>query len=241
MSVAVVIPARYESSRFPGKPLAQIAGAPMIVQTWRRVADVVDRQSIWVVTDDKRIVNACRTFGIRAVLTGPAPTGTDRVAKLLHKLAADTVINVQGDEPTLPAVDLGAVLETARRFPGEVIGACAMAGAEQMQERAIVKVVTDKLGRLLYASRAPIPGCKVGPTVSGLRQVGIYAFPRHTLAAFAASRRTRLEEREDVEILRLLELGYGVRMVTVSGGSVAVDRPGDAAEAEKRIRARGLA
>lgn len=230
MKSVVVIPARYRSTRLPGKPLVQLAGKSMLLRTWERCARAVPPGEIFVATDDERIMAHCREHGMQAVMTSPdCLTGTDRVAELARKVPADLYVNVQGDEPLCHPGDITAILEAAARHPGEVLnGFCPIEEEALFRSPSIPKVVLRPDGRLLYMSRIGIPSTKAHGFVRGWRQVCIYAFTPDSLAAFAASpRKTPLEELEDIEILRFLELGYEVRMVPMSADSIAVDTPED--------------
>lgn len=243
MSFLVVIPARYESSRLPGKPLVPLLGVPMIVRTYRQCTKVVPPECVVVATDDARIAACCEAEGIRVVMTSSSClTGTDRVAEVAKTLAADVYINVQGDEPVFNPADLSALVAATAQFPDDVInGYCAIDSEEMFRSSSTPKVVVRPDGRLLYMSRAPIPTNKAQGFAAAWRQVCAYAFPRVALEAFSAvSAKTPLESIEDIEILRFLELGWEVRMIPMSALSVAVDNPDDVLRAEQAIRAMGL-
>jgi len=237
---AVVIPARYKSSRFEGKPLAMIDGTPMIVRVWQRCAAAVPADDVYVATDDDRIADVCRRAGIRVLMTpDDCLTGTDRVYHAARQVAADTYINVQGDEPLINPSDILTVLAAAREGGDTVVNAmCPIAEERDFRSTTVPKVVARPDGRLMYMSRAPIPTDKAQGFVTAMKQVCIYAFTAEALGAFAsAGRKTPLEAIEDIEILRFLELGYEVRMVEVSGASIAVDVPEDVARVEEVLRA----
>lgn len=242
-SYAVIIPARYASSRLPGKPLLSLAGVPMIVRTYRQCLQACPAEKIFVATDDERIASVCREQGMAVLMTSSAClTGTDRVAECAAQLNVDVLINVQGDEPVFNPEDLHTVIRALGDYPGEVLnGFCAIDDEEQFNSRTIPKVVMRPDGRLLYMSRSAIPGTKQGDFVRAWRQVCVYAFPRAALAAFAVQQqKTPLEQLEDIEILRFLELGWEVRMLELSRDSIAVDTPEDVAKAAAAIQARGL-
>jgi len=239
MRFAVVIPARYQSSRFPGKPLVDLCGKPMIVRVWERCVAAVPAADVYVATDDERIRAACVAQGIQVVMTpDDCLTGTDRVYWASRQIDADVLINVQGDEPLLDAGDILAVIEAARRHPGEVINAmCPIAEERDFRSTTVPKVVARPDGRLLYMSRAAIPTDKTHAFRTAQKQVCIYAFSRDSLAAFTSIKaKTPLEQIEDIEILRFLELGYEVRMIAVSDSSVAVDTPEDAERVRTLIK-----
>lgn len=236
--IIVVIPARYESSRLPGKPLIELCGVPMIVRTYQQCAKAVDAESIYVATDDLRIKHVCEQYGIQVVMTSSdCLTGTDRIAEVAKSVNADIYINVQGDEPLFDPEDLKAMLAAAGEHPNEVLnGYCAIGSEEQYRSRTIPKVVMREDRRLLYMSRAPIPTNKSHAYVKAWRQVCAYAFPKKSLEAFAErTSKTELEQIEDIEILRFLEMGWEVRMIPLSTMSIAVDTPHDVALAEAAL------
>ena len=234
----VVIPARFKSSRFPGKPLAMIAGKSMIHRVWERCCLAVDRHLVYVATDDDRIAEHCTQLGIQYLMTSEdCLTGTDRVYEASKLIDAKFYVNVQGDEPLLEPKDILDVISEAHKRPNEIINAmCAIDDENDFRSSSVPKVVVRPDGRLLYMSRAPIPTTKKFEFKKASKQVCIYAFPRDALKGFASvGRKTALESVEDIEILRFLELGLDVRMIEVSSASIAVDFPEDAARVEKVI------
>lgn len=244
MKHAIVIPARYNSTRLPGKPLIDLCGLPMVVRTYRQCLEVVDSNALFVATDDERIRARCEAEGINVLLTSDrCATGTDRVAEAALQIDADTLINVQGDEPVFNPKDLLTLLRASRENPDAIInGYCRISGEAMFRSGGTPKVVMRPDGRLLYMSRAAIPTTKTQSFGLAWRQVCAYAFPRKALEAFsAAGGKTRLEEIEDIEILRFLELGWEVQMIEMSDVSVAVDSPEDVVRAERAIRSMGLA
>jgi 3-deoxy-manno-octulosonate cytidylyltransferase (CMP-KDO synthetase) len=243
LDYAVIIPARYHSSRLPGKPLVSLSGVPMIVRTYRQCLKACPAERIYVATDDDRIRGVCEEHGISVLMTSSqCLTGTDRLAECARQLDAEVFINVQGDEPVFNPDDLRRMIEACASWPGEVLnGYCAIDDEAQFRSTSTPKVVLRPDGRLLYMSRATIPGTKSDEFVRGWRQVCLYAFPRESLTAFAACEsKTPLESLEDIEILRFLELGWEVRMLELSKDSIAVDNPDDVEAAEAAIQARGL-
>jgi 3-deoxy-manno-octulosonate cytidylyltransferase (CMP-KDO synthetase) len=238
----VVIPARYASSRFPGKPLAPIRGEPMLAWVWRRCCEAVGPEAVIVATDDDRISSVAKGYGMRVEMTSSDhQTGTDRVAEVAGRIDASLVVNVQGDEPMLDPAHIRAVIDAFDPGRDQVVNAMS-----PIEDRAshlslsVPKVVAAPDGRLLYMSRGPIPMTKGGDPTAGMRQVCIYAFAPEALRAFAAhGRKTPLEDVEDIEILRFLELGIPVRMIEVAAGSVAVDFPEDIATVESLLAVDG--
>ncbi len=242
-SYLVVIPARLRSQRLPGKPLVDIAGKPMIVRTFEQCAKVFETDRIVVATDADEIVSACTSRGIPVMMTGGTHlTGTDRVAEVATSRAADIYINVQGDEPLFDPADLAVIRDHALAHPDTIAnGYCPIRDAAEFESRMTPKVVFDQEGRLLFMSRAPIPAGKEARFRFGYRQICAYAFPPSALAAFAAHPgKTPLEEVEDIEILRFLELGHTVRMLPMSDRSIPVDTPEDVERVEAALRARNL-
>jgi 3-deoxy-manno-octulosonate cytidylyltransferase (CMP-KDO synthetase) len=167
---------------------------------------------------------------MQVMITSPAClTGTDRVAEVAANVEADYYINVQGDEPLINPRDITSVIEATQQFPGEVInGYCRIDSDSLYYSLSIPKVVFRPDGRLLYMSRSPIPGNKKAVFEKSWRQVCVYAFPKKSLLDFSSRiKKTSLEEVEDIEILRFLEMGYEVRMIPLSADSVSVDTPDD--------------
>jgi 3-deoxy-manno-octulosonate cytidylyltransferase (CMP-KDO synthetase) len=227
---AIVIPARFASSRFPGKPLADILGKPMIRHVWERCVLAVGSEHVYVATDDERIQAECLQFGARVIMTSPAClTGTDRVAEAAQSLDYGFLVNVQGDEPLLDPADIVAVAEAYRRHGGAVINAMsAISDEREYWSRNVPKVVTARDGRLLYMSRAAIPANKSGSFDKAWKQVCIYCFSPAQLAAFSSvSSKGPIEKIEDIEILRFLDMNVEVRMVELESSSIAVDTPED--------------
>ena len=230
MDVTLIIPARYRSSRFPGKPLVDLAGKSMIQRVWEICIQVVPVELVFVAVDDDRVEKHCLDIGIQTVMTsGDCLTGTDRVYDASRQIDAEVYINVQGDEPLLNPEDIRAVLEASRAHPKRVINAmCPITEESDYISSTVPKVVARPDGRLLYMSRGPIPSNKEHHFVTAMKQVCVYSFPKPALTAFASvSEKTPLEAQEDIEILRFLELGYDVHMIEVSQASIAVDTPSD--------------
>jgi len=236
MKYLIVIPARYDSSRFPGKPLIDICGKSMILRVWEHCIEAVGNENVIVATDDNRIVEHCTKNNIKVVITSKkCMTGTDRLCEVSKKIYADVYINVQGDEPLLNPSDITDVIDASLSKPGTLINAmCPISDESEFRSITIPKVVCRSDGRLMYMSRAPIPTDKSHSFIQAMKQVCIYAFPRELLKIFGEQKnKTPLEKIEDIEILRFLELGYDVNMVEVSRSSVAVDTPNDVIKVEK--------
>lgn len=214
----------------------------MIHRVWERCVDAVGEDHVYIATDSQKIVNSCNKFTANLLMTSAnCLTGTDRVAEAADRLKLDFAINVQGDEPLIDPGDILKVKIAYEKNPHCVVNAmCAIDSPEEFRSMTIPKVVTTPSGKLMYMSRAPIPGNKSGEFSWGFKQVCIYAFPGKALSHFAgAKRKSSLEDEEDIEILRFLELGYDVRMVEVEKGPVAVDTPADREKVLEIIHAHG--
>ncbi|MGG7620235.1 3-deoxy-manno-octulosonate cytidylyltransferase [Bacillus coreaensis] len=243
MNYCVIIPARYQSSRLPGKPLIDLYGLPMVVRTYKQCIKVCPSEKVYVATDDERIRDVCQSNNIQVIMTSSeCLTGTDRIAECVKYIDADVFINVQGDEPIFNPTDLELLISYVEKYPGEVLnGYCEINDENLFRSGSIPKVVFRPDGRLLYMSRAPIPSNKEQSFEKAWRQVCAYAFPREALNDFSAvTEKTRLESIEDIEILRFLELGWEVRMLKLSNDSIAVDTPDDIQRVEAAILERDL-
>lgn len=232
MSHFIVIPARWQSSRFPGKPLADLGGKPVLVHVWERCRRAMDDDRIIVATDDDRIADVMSAVGARIAMTSSSClTGTDRVAEVAREFPADWYVNVQGDEPFVDPQAIAAVMTTATSAALDIAAINAMSpirSERDFRSSTVPKVVCDAQKRLLYMSRAAIPTDKSLSFGTAHRQVGLYAFRRTVLEAFAAQgSKMPLENFEDLEILRLIELGYTVQMVEVDNPGPAIDTPED--------------
>jgi len=240
---AVVLPARYGSSRFPGKPLAAIHGRPLIQWVVEAAGRIRGAEKVIVATDSRRIYRAVEAFGADVVLTsGDHATGTDRVAEVARSLDFDTIVNLQGDEPVVPQ---GLVEEMVSLLDGsagtDIVTAChPIHDREETENPNFVKVVMDAGGRALYFSRAPIPSRFAGDGGSpesypAYRHIGIYAFRRRPLLRFAALAPGPLERSEGLEQLRALENGMEIRVVVTQRSTVGVDVPEDIKIVEKAL------
>lgn len=240
MKSVVIIPARYKSSRYPGKPLVPLLGKPMILWVAELSAKAVGIESVYVATDDDRIADTVVRAGFKALITSPdALTGTDRLAEAARQVDADIYINVQGDEPTLNPQDILKVLHKKMESPDSIVNSyCWLSEDENPENVNIPKVITTESDRLIYMSRKALPGYKdekCAPT-RFKKQVCIYAFSREELDSFERfGRKSALESAEDIEILRFLEMGKTILMVESSGGSLAVDVPEDVSSVEAAL------
>lgn len=228
--VAVIIPARYGATRFPGKPLADLAGRPLIAHVVERARRARGVDVVAVATDDERIARAAEAAGAKAVLTGEAATGTDRVAEAARRLTPrpDLVVNLQGDEPLIEPEAI-EVLIAAMVSSGARMGTLARPlDAEELGRPQVVKVVTDLAGDALYFSRAAIPHHRAGgPSPAARAHVGIYAFTGAFLEEFSSLAPGRLEVEESLEQLRALEHGFKIRVADTAYRGFGIDTPED--------------
>ena len=232
MKVLCIIPARYASTRLPGKPLRDIAGKPMIVRVYERALQARLVQDVVVATDDERIRTVVEAHGGHAVMTrADHATGTDRLAEAAARMTDyDLIINVQGDEPLIEPSVIDALVE-----PFLADDRLAMATAkteitdeEEQENPNNVKVITDKSGNALYFSRARIPYARV-PGAKVYKHIGIYAYRRDFLLAYARMAQTPLELSESLEQLRALENGYRIRVVETDAVFIGADTEEDLA------------
>lgn len=244
MRSVVMIPARYGSSRYPGKPLVPLLGKPMILWVAELSAKAIGTENVYVATEDTRIFELVENAGFQAVMTSDdALTGTDRLAEASKDIEADVYINVQGDEPLANPIDIQKVRDAKLAHMGDVInGYSWISPQEDPHSINIPKVITTEDNELVYMSRVALPGFKddkCAPT-RYKKQVCIYAFTRDELNGFRSfGRKSELEHSEDIEILRFLELGKKIRMVETQPGSLAVDVPEDVAKVEAALREAG--
>jgi 3-deoxy-manno-octulosonate cytidylyltransferase (CMP-KDO synthetase) len=240
MRTVVLIPARFGSSRYPGKPLVPLLNKPMILWVAELSAKAVGKKNVYVATEDQRIADVVELAGFQAVMTSDdALTGTDRLAQAAQNIDADIYINVQGDEPLADPADILKVRDAKLETPEQVVnGYSWMSDAEDPNSVNIPKVITNEKNELIYMSRVALPGFKDKKSAPARykKQVCIYAFTKDELIAFREfGRKSELECCEDIEILRFLELNKIVRMIETRPGSLAVDVPGDVANVEAAL------
>lgn len=241
MSVAVVVPARMASSRFPGKPLKKILGRTIIEHVWRRARLCSRVDQIVIATCDQVILDECKRIGARGIMTSDKHEScVDRVAEAAQKLSADVIINLQGDMPLVHPQCLEELIEP---FKDEKVLFTDMISPihDRKEEDSpnVVKVVADQKGDALYYSREPLPsGRKISAKEDVVRykQLGINAYRRDSLKLFTSLARTPLEKIESVDMLRLLENGYPVRMVNFDYPCVGVDTEEDLGKAESLMQ-----
>lgn len=236
MKIACIIPARYSSTRFPGKPLANIAGHPMISWVYHRAKSVKEFQDIIVATDDKRIFESVKTFGGKVIMTPEnLQSGTDRVAYVAKDLAVDVVVNLQGDEPLISPEILSQICnvfgdeQVLMATPVKIVK-----DSKDLLNKNAVWVVKDKNNDALYFSRAVLPAVHKVNNISDwldhhvyYKHIGIYAYRKEFLLRLTKMPRIGLEKTEDLEQLRVLENGFKIRCVETEYQSVNVDVPED--------------
>ena len=243
MTVVAVIPSRYASTRLPAKPLAELAGKPMVQHVYERARGAKLVTRVVVATDDERIVAAVQAFGGEALITrADHRSGTERMAEVASHIAADIYVNVQGDEPLIEPAAIDAAVKAMNDDAVRVATLCVpIAHAQDIGNPNVVKVVTDFEGNALYFSRAPIPwvrdpGDAEAGSVRHFKHLGIYVFRRDALLEFPTLPPGELEHIEKLEQLRLLENGIPIRVVETEHDSVSVDTPEDLARVEKLLR-----
>jgi 3-deoxy-manno-octulosonate cytidylyltransferase (CMP-KDO synthetase) len=247
MSAIIVIPARYESSRFPGKPLATLMGKPMIQHVYEKSKRALKAGDVMVATDDERIYETVCSFGGKAAITSKEhATGTDRVAEVARITGYDIIVNVQGDEPLVqPQMidDVIGLLDDTGADIGTLVKKITL--AKEVTDPHVVKVVFNGDGYALYFSRAPIPYHRdewrsledllTPGSISHNchKHIGIYSYRREALLRFSVLKASRLEDIEKLEQLRALEQGLRIKIAETSFDTIGVDVPGDLARVEQ--------
>jgi 3-deoxy-manno-octulosonate cytidylyltransferase (CMP-KDO synthetase) len=239
MRIVGVIPARYKSSRFPGKPLIRLNGVPMIIRVARIVEKAFGKKDTYVATDDDQIKGLVESYGFNVVMTSESClTGTDRVYDFSKKIEADIFVNIQGDEPLIDFRDIINIGNIKKEnFEYVINGMCNLSKNEDPNNINIPKVLVNKNNDLIYLSRLAIPGIKSlnrsGQPVYK-KQVCIYAFSKSDLEAFGSiTEKAVYENFEDIEILRFFDLNIPVKMVETSGSTLAIDVIEDVSKVEE--------
>lgn len=228
MRCVAVIPARYGSSRLPGKPLVDILGKPMVQHVYERVCQVTGLDEVIVATDDDRIVEAVKAFGGRAIKTSADhPSGTDRLVEVMGKVPADLYLNVQGDEPLVNPAHLATLVDAMRNSPAtQVATLCHPIPSSEADNPNVVKVVRNRLGDALYFSRAKVPFVREGGRETQyFKHVGVYAYSAQALASFPSLPSSELENAELLEQLRLMDAGIAIRVLEIDHAAPGVDTP----------------
>lgn len=253
MSVVAIIPARYGSTRLPGKPLADIGGKPMIQHVYESASKARDLDRVLVATDDRRIEQAVKSFGGEVMMTSRHhASGTDRLAEVARKIKADWLVNIQGDLPFIHAETIARAVGPVRRnraIPMATV-CTPIYDVDEWRDPNVVKVLSDRAGFALYFSRAPIPYFRNGSVdprgkvikrrpkrrLWGYRHLGLYVYRREFLLTFARLRPTALEQIESLEQLRALQNGYQIYVAEVDERSVEVDTLADLKKAERYLK-----
>ena len=240
--VVIVIPARYASSRLPGKPLISLAGKPMVQRVYERASMAKRVARVIVATDDERIVKAVEAFGGEARMTrSDHRTGTERVAEVAAHEKGDVFVNVQGDEPLLDPVAVDTAVDTLLEEPAAAISTVAtlIRTPTDIMDPNVVKTVLDFENNGLYFSRAPIPWVRDRENkiqVRHLKHLGLYVFQRDALLEYPTLPQGGLERIEQLEQLRWLENGWKIRVAEVEHDAVSVDVPEDVPRVEKLLQ-----
>lgn len=240
MNFVGVIPARYSSTRFPGKPLALIKGKPLIQHVYEQVTKSRELQSVIVATDHEEIEAIVKQFGGQVVMTSTNhETGSDRIAEVTTKMDGDFFVNIQGDEPLIQADLIDELIKQAKNTPNAVITAKTRIKAnEDIENPNVVKVVTDKNGKALYFSRSPIPYNRSKKEVHYYKHLGIYCYPKTILQEFVQTEPTPYEQVEVLEQLRILENGISIYVVETENDAIGVDTPEDIEKVENYLGGR---
>ncbi|GGY91215.1 MAG: 3-deoxy-manno-octulosonate cytidylyltransferase synthetase [Shewanella sp.] len=242
MNVTLLIPARYGSSRFAGKPLAPINGKPMIQRVYERALLAKGIDNIYVATDDERIKQAVESFGGQVIMTDPAAaSGTDRINDAITQLGLaddDLVINLQGDQPLIDPISIEQMVDLFKRHPGEfemATLAYQITDPVELDDPKHVKMVFDNNNFALYFSRACIPFGRDVQEYPVYKHLGVYAYTRRFVETFAKLPMGRLENLEKLEQLRALEYGYPIKIAISAFDSPEVDTPEDIRRCEQRL------
>ncbi len=241
MKTAIIIPARYSSKRFPGKPLKKILGKEMLIRVIEKCLNAISRKKIFVATDNKKIFNFVKNNKYNALMTPKTcKTGTDRVYLASKQIPAKIFINVQGDEPLVKSSDIKKIIKAKKKFKNHVIcGYAPISSKENPNNKNIPKVLLNHKGELMYISRLPIPASKIPNRSfqSFNKQVCIYAFNKRELKMFYSfGKKSKVEKSEDIEMIRFLELNVPIKMIKLSKGSIAVDVISDIKKVEKSLK-----
>ncbi|MEH7461450.1 3-deoxy-manno-octulosonate cytidylyltransferase [Bacillus thuringiensis] len=235
MKVVAVIPARYASTRFPGKPLVEIQGKPMIQLVYERVSLSKMVDEVIVATDHESILNTVNMFGGKVVMTKVNhESGSDRIAEVAQKIEGDIFINVQGDEPLIhPDLIDRVIIESKENLNSVITAMKKIEDKEEITNPNVVKVVTTSNNDALYFSRSPIPYNRSAIDVDYYKHLGIYCYPKSILEGFVNLPKARLEKIEMLEQLRLLENDYSIKVVETSYEAIGVDTPDDINKVER--------
>lgn len=221
-----IIPARYNSSRFMGKPLANILEKPMIWWVYNNVKKMKIFKEIYIATDDQRIFDVCSAFGAKTIMTGEFENGTSRIMSVCKKLDFDVVVNIQGDEPLVSKEQIVSLLSAFNDNSVSVSTLKKEITDDEAEKSEIVKVITDRSENALYFSRSKIPFNRDNASgVSYYKHIGIYAFRKEFTRIYDDLQPSMIEECEKLEQLRILDNGYKIKVMETNYQSIAVDLP----------------
>lgn len=247
LNTIAIIPARYASTRLPGKPLINLCGKPMIQWVYEKACRIANIDRVIVATDDPRILNAVQGFGGEAFLTPPeVTTGSERVGLLARDIDADVVINLQGDEPLISPTAVGDAVRELHENPRLNVATLGfpIQSEEEWLNPAVVKVIVDNEGNAIYFSRAPLPYHREEKFQANqpllYRHIGVYVYRKPFLMDFLTWPEGVLESKEKLEQLRILERGYKIKVVEADMFSPGVDTPEDVSGVEKMMKERGM-
>lgn len=233
-----VIPARYGSTRFPAKVLADLHGRPLIEWVWRQAKQASSVDDVWIATDEQRVADAARSFGAHAVMTSPeCASGSDRIAQAVADVDVELIVNLQGDEPQMDPRTIDRAVAALRADPEAMVSTARVRlhDPAHFNDPNVVKVVCDQRGRALYFSRSPLPSlARVGENAGqrpalqlAFKHLGLYVYRKPALLAFAKLPQTPLEQIEKLEQLRYLEHGYAIQVIEAEHDSIGIDTPED--------------
>lgn len=237
MKIIGIIPARYNSSRFEGKPLALIKGIPMVKRVYMQGKKSKLLDELFVATDNQKIFDYCLSEKIPVISTSEKhKTGTDRLAEVAKTLEADLYINIQGDEPIIDPKNIDLIVNAYKKYKDSYIAYNLYKIIDDIKEvssNTIIKIIVNHKDELMYASRLGIPYNKTDSQITHKKQVCVYGFTKKSLMLFSKHEKTLNEYYEDIEILRFVDLGYKVKMIPTKLDSISVDIPSDILKVEK--------
>jgi 3-deoxy-manno-octulosonate cytidylyltransferase (CMP-KDO synthetase) len=243
MKISIIIPARYNSSRFPGKPLIDLNGKSMIQRVYDGCASALSRKDVYVATESDLIKYHCYENDMNVLITSNnSMTGTDRVYEASQQIETDLIVNVQGDLPLITGGSIKKIIDSAILDPEMVhYGMSRIDREKDFRNFNISKVVTDINNNLLYVSRGSIPVTRNNVFKGAMKTASVFVLPKNILKSFAEQKtKTPLESIEDIEILRFLELGHRVKMVEIDDLSISIDIPDDAIKVRKILNEREI-
>ena len=229
----IVIPARMQSTRLPGKPLIKIAGKTILERVYLKCLKVMDKKNIYVATESKEIVNFCKIKEIKCVNTGKAKTALDRIGQFSYFIDADIYINVQGDEPVINLKDIRKIVNLKNFYKNKVVFGKAKCNQKTFNDYSKAKVVVGQKNKVLYSGRGQIPLTNSGKFSQAQKAVWIYSLPKKLIRKYLQNGQSKLEKIEGNEILRFLEMGIDTYAVDLIGDNWAVDEKKDLRVVEK--------